>query len=141
MSLESKIVLLIAAVEANTAAISGNATAPVSGTKSMPATATLPPIVTPATPPVQNAAVAPVAAAVVPATQPVAAAPVAASPSSVAPAAAAVTLEQLQQEVTAVYQKLNGDPRVMQVVNQYGAALSAIPAEQYAAVIAAVRAL
>ena len=137
MSLESKIVLLIEALEANTAAITGNVpkTAPV-----------VAPVVTTAAPAPATAAPvqpAPVVVPAAPVTQPAAAQPVAASPSETTPPVTNLNqgLEQLQQEVTAVYQKLNGDPRVMQTVNQYGASLSTIPVEQYANLIAAVRAL
>ena len=139
MSLESKIVLLITALEANTAARMGNgpATQQVCGTEYMPATATVPPTQTAVAQPVQNAEVVPAQAAVVPVTPTAAAQPAAASPSE----QPALTLDQVQQEVTAIYQKLQGDPRVMQTINQFGASLSTIAPEQFPALIAAVRAL
>jgi len=130
MSLESKIVLLITALEANTAAIQANV-------GNAPAASPAIPQATPAAvAPVPNAVPSPVTPAAAPATPPVAVAPAAVSPSEVA-----ITLEQLQQEITSIYQAKSGDPRVMALVQQYGASLTEVPAEQYANLIAAARAL
>jgi len=129
MSLESKIVLLITALEANTAAIQANV-------GNAPAASPAIPQATPAAAPVPNAVPSPVTPAAAPATPPVAVAPAVVYPSEVA-----ITLEQLQQEITSIYQAKSGDPRVMALVQQYGASLTEVPAEQYANLIAAARAL
>ena len=131
MSIEQQIEALTQALNANTQAILGNV-----GTSSTPTTAT-PQSMAPL------AAVQPVAAApatigsAAPTTQP-AAAPAAAAPPSSVPS---VTLDQLKQEVTAVYQAKNGDPSVMATVGLYGVSLSDVAPEQYGNLIADVRAL
>jgi len=138
MSLEQQIEALTIALTANTAALASMGNVPallqpqnlietptVTAAMTAPTLANVPPV---------TLAPAPTAAA--PATPPAAAIPAAASPSS-----PAMTLEQLQQEVTAIYQARNSDPQVMAIVQQYAPSLTAVPAEQYGNLVAALRAL
>lgn len=140
MSLEQQIEALTIALTANTAALAamGNVPALVQPqnpieTPTVTAAMTAPTLAS--VPPVTQV---PAQTAAAPLTQPAAAANVAASPSNLAPA---MTLEQLQQEVTAIYQARNSDPQVMAIVQQYAPSLTAVPAEQYGNLIAALRAL
>jgi len=140
MSLESKIVLLIAALEANTAAHVGN----------VPATAAPAPTSTPssATPPLPTQTPAPAAAvptapapfAAAPVTQPVAAPAAVVSPSSVAPD---ITLDQLKQEVTALWQAADPTKQaaIMGAVQDVAASLNDVQPNQFEALLAAVRAI
>lgn len=141
MSIEQHIVALTAALTANTQAILGNV-----GTSSAPSTAT--PAAAPAAAPSAPVALVPPAAA--PHTPAAAAPPAAASPSSTAPPppqipaptpTAEVSFDQLQQEVTAIYQAKNGDPRISEIVTRYGGALSNVAPEQYTNLLGELRAL
>lgn len=149
MSLEQQIEALTIALTANTAALAAMGNVPALLQPQNPAAA--PTVIATTTAPTLGVvpaatqALAPTAAA--PVTPLAAAIPAAASPSSpaLAPAAAlapvAMTLEQLKQEVTAIYQARNSDPQVMAIVLQYAPSLTEIPVEQYGNVIAALRAL
>jgi len=129
MSLEQQIALLVSALEANTAAM-GNVDpavgAAAAAVQTIPAQSAAPVPATPAA-----AQTIPAAAAI----------PAAASPSNPAMAQGPMTLEQLQQEVTAIYQARNADPQVMATVQLYAPSLTAVPAEQYNNLITALRAL
>lgn len=133
MSLESKIVLLIAALEANTAAIAGNV--PTVGAAPLPATATPAAIPPAAATPAPNVPAAPAAPAAAPAIPPAAVPPAAASPSN-------VTIEQLHQEITAIYQNATPEKQaaIGAIIQQYGN-ISSVPVDQTGAVLASVRGL
>lgn len=131
MSIEQQLQSLTAALTANTQAILGNG-----GTGSAPGT--VGPAPTPAAVPSAPAAPAPPAAA--PPIPPAAAPPAAASPSSPLQSTA-VTFDQLQQEVTSIYQAKNGDPRISEIVTRYGGALSSVAPEQYTNLLGELRAL
>jgi len=126
MSLEQQMEALTAALNANTQAIMGNA-----GTAPMQSTAQ--PVTTLAA--AQNAQPVPAQTAAAQPTQAAAAQPVAASPSNqVQPQTVgqvAISFDQLQAEVTALYQSSNGDQRIMDTVQRYGGTLSNIAPEQY----------
>jgi len=131
MSIEQQIEALTAAINANTQALLGNA-----GTAPIQTTDTVQPI-QPVTP-VQNAVMVPAQTAAAPVTPAAAAIPAAGSPSNVIP----LTIEQLQQEVTAKYQASTPEvqAQIGAIVQQFGS-LTAVPADQISNVLTAVRAL
>ena len=136
MSIEQAIAALTEAVKENTAALrsaQGNTNPPA-----QPAATVQP---DPAPSAVANAtlaAAAPSAAAYPSSTAPAAAAPT--PQANVAPQAA-ITFDQLQQEVTALYQSKNGDTRIADIVQRYGGNLSAVAPEQYNNLITELRSI
>lgn len=135
MSLEQQIADLTSSIQELTAVVQGQSLGNA-GIPSTPDTAT-PSEPQPATP-APSAPAAPAPVAVATPTPPAAVAPVAASPSE-----PAVTLAQLQQEVTAKYQQATPEAQaqIMATVQQYGQALTEIAPEHYATIINTIRAL
>ena len=139
--LETELKKLTAALEANTAALTGGASAPsktVAAPAPTPATpapaiAQAPPVQAAATaPPVVPAQVAPVAQQIAPAVVPAA-----------IPQASAIDHKQAQAELGAIVQALGpNDTRVQATMLQYGSArLNEIPAENLFALVQACKAL
>lgn len=135
--LETEIKKLTAALEANTAALTGG----VGGTQLKPQAASQPAAPAPvATPPAPSAAPTAGPAVAPPVAAPAQPAPVA--PAPIAPGTPQMTHQQAQAELTAIVQQLGDGTQVQAVMQQYGSArLNEIPVENLFSMVQACKAL